>query len=113
MPINKVKEFIKKLGAPRLTKEQAAIIKDHHEYHGDKRIKIIGTLPGEGVFVKCISHTGQEDSVIDRLCYEKDCSEDAFIREAGEEQEIRLIKKWLIRNLPVEERRALMEKGYL
>ena len=51
--------------------------------------------------------------MIDRLCYEKDCSEDAFIREAGEEQEIRLIKKWLIRNLPVEERRALIEKGCL
>lgn len=32
MPTDKVKEFIKKLGAPKLTKAQVAIIKDHHEY---------------------------------------------------------------------------------
>ena len=51
--------------------------------------------------------------MIDRFCYENDCSEDEFIREACEEQEIRLIKKWLIRNLPVEESRALIEKGRL
>ena len=39
MPTDKVKEFIKKLGAPKLTKAQVAIIKDHHEYHGDKKSK--------------------------------------------------------------------------
>ena len=113
MPTDKVKEFIKKLGAPALTRAQIAIIKDHHEYHGDKKIKIIGALPGNGVFVRCISHRGYEDSVIDRFCYEKDCSEDDFIREADEEQEIRLIKKWLIRNLSAEERRKLIGKGCL
>lgn len=49
MPTDKVKEFIKKLGAPKLTKAQVATIKDHHEYHGDKKVKIIGALPGGGV----------------------------------------------------------------
>ena len=113
MPTDKVKEFIKKLGAPKLTKEQVAIIKDHHEYHGDKKIKIIGALPGNGVFVRCISHTWHEDFVIDRLCYNDDCSEDDFIHGVSEEQEIRLIKKWLIRNLPPEERRKLIKMGCL
>lgn len=57
MPTDKVKEFIKKLGAPKLTKAQVAIIKDHHEYHGDKKVKIIGALPGGGVFVRCWQDT--------------------------------------------------------
>lgn len=113
MPTDKVKEFIKKLGAPALTRAQIAIIKDHHEFHGDKKIKIIGALSGNGAFVRCISHMGYEDSVIDHFCYEKDCSEDDFIREAGEEQEVRLIKKWLIRNLSAEERRKLIKRGCL
>ena len=113
MPTDKVKEFIKKLGAPALTRAQIAVIKDHHEFHGDKKIKIIGALPGNGAFVRCISHMGYEDSVIDRFCYEKDCSEEDFIREADEEKEIRLIKKWLIRNLSAEERRKLIKRGCL
>ena len=95
MPTDKVKEFIKKLGAPKLTKAQVAIIKEHHEYHGDKKVKIIGALPGGGVFVRCIS------------------SEDEFIRESDEEAEIRFIKKWLNRNLGAEERRKLIKRGCL
>ena len=42
MPINKVRLFIRRLGAPKLTEEEIAIIKDHHEYHGDKKITIMG-----------------------------------------------------------------------
>ena len=95
MPTDKVKEFIKKLGAPKLTKAQVATIKDHHEYHGDKKVKIIGALPGGGVFVRCISHLGHLDSVIDQ------------------EAEIRFIKKWLNRNLGAEERRKLIKRGCL
>lgn len=113
MPTDKVKEFIKRLGAPALTRAQIAIIKDHHEFHGDKKIKIVGALPGNGAFVRCISHTWHDDSVIDHFCYEKDCSEDDFIREADEEKEIRLIKKWLLRNLSAEERRKLIKRGCL
>lgn len=113
MPTDKVKEFIKRLGAPALTRAQIAIIKDHHEFHGDKKIKIVGALPGSGAFVRCVSHRGYEDSVIDCFCCEKDCSEDDFIRKAGEEQKIRLIKKWLIRNLSAGERRKLIGKGCL
>lgn len=113
MPTDKVKEFIKKSGAPKLTKAQVAIIKEHHEYHGDKKVKIIGALPGGGVFVRCISHQGHLDSVIDHFCYDNDCSEDEFIRESDEEAEIRFIKKWLIRNLGAEERRELIKRGCL
>lgn len=113
MPTDKVKEFIKRLGAPALTRAQIAIIKDHHEFHGGKKIKIVGALPGNGAFVRCISHTWHDDSVIDHFCYEKDCTEDDFIREADEEKEIRLIKKWLIRNLSAEERRKLIKRGCL
>ena len=113
MPTDKVKEFIKKLGAPKLTKAQVDIIKDHHEYHGDKKVKIIGALPGGGVFVRCISHQGHLDSVIDHFCYDNDCSEDEFIRESDEEAEIRFIKKWLNRNLGAEERRKLIKRGCL
>ena len=51
MPTDKVKEFIKKLGAPKLTKAQVAIIKDHHEYHGDKKVKIIGALPPYNLYL--------------------------------------------------------------
>ena len=61
---DKVKEYIKKLGAPKLTKAQIAIIKDHHEFHGDKKVKIVGSLPGHGVFVRCFNHQGCEDSVV-------------------------------------------------
>ena len=64
MPTDKVKEFIKKLGVPKLTKAQVAIIKDHHEYHGDKKIKIIGALPGGGVFIRCISHLGHSHKIL-------------------------------------------------
>lgn len=113
MPTDKVKEFIKKLGAPKLTKEQIAIIKDHHEFHGDREIKIIGALPGNGAFVRCVSHTWHEDSVIDHFSYKDDCSEVEFIRGVDEENEIRLIKKWLIRNLLPEERRKLIKRGCL
>ena len=41
MPTDKVKENIKKLGAPKLTKSEIAIVKSHHEFHGDKKIKIM------------------------------------------------------------------------
>lgn len=113
MPTDKVKEFIKKIGAPKLTKSEIAIVKSHHEFHGDKQIKIIGFLPHKRVFVRVINHTGQEDSVIDDLCYADDCSEDDFIRNASEKEEVRLIKKWLIRNLDEEERRTLIKRGCL
>lgn len=113
MPTDKVKEFIKKLGAPKLTKSEIAIVKSHHEFHGDKKIKIIGALPHKRAFIRVINHTGHEDSVIDDLCYEDDCSEDDFIRNAGENEEIRFLKKWLLRNLDEEERRTLIKRGCL
>ena len=109
MPTDKVKEFIKKLGAPKLTKSEIAIVKSHHEFHGDKKIKIIGALPHKRAFIRVINHTGHEDSVIDDLCYEDDCSEDDFIRNASENEEIRFLKKWLLRNLDEEERRTLIK----
>ena len=37
MSISKVRLFIRRLGAPKLTEEEIAIIKDHHEYHGEKK----------------------------------------------------------------------------
>ena len=77
-----------------------------------KKVKIIGALPGAEVFfVRCISHQGHLDSVIDHFCYDNDCSEDEFIRESDEEAEIRFIKKWLNRNLGAEERRKLIKIG--
>lgn len=54
MPTDKVKEFIKKLGAPKLTKAQVAIIKDHHEYHGDKKSKLSAHCRAE-VFLSGVS----------------------------------------------------------
>lgn len=58
MPTDKVKEFIKKLGAPKLTKAQVAIIKDHHEYHGDKKVKIIGAIAGRRRFCPVYQSSG-------------------------------------------------------
>lgn len=113
MPTDKVKEFIKKLGAPKLTKSEVAIVKSHHEFHGDKKINILGALPHKRAFVRVINHTGHEDSVIDHLCYEDDCSEDDFIRNANEDEEMRFIKKWLLKNLSEEERRTLIKRGCL
>ena len=110
---DKVKEYIKKLGASKLTKAQIAIIKDHHEFHGDKKVKIVGSLPGYGVFVRCFNHQGCEDSVVEHLYLDNDCSEDDFVRDADEEEELRLIKKWLIKNLSIEERRELIKRGCL
>ena len=39
MADSKVRQFIQSLGAPDLTAEEIAIVKAHHEYHGDKQIK--------------------------------------------------------------------------
>ena len=86
MPTDKVKEFIKKSGAPKLTKAQVAIIKDHHEYHGDKKVKIIGALPGGGVFVRCISHQGHLDSVIDHFCYDRRRGGNKIYQEMAEQE---------------------------
>lgn len=108
---DKVKEYIKKLGASKLTKAQIAIIKDHHEFHGDKKVKIVGSLPGHGVFVRCFNHQGCKDSVVEHLYFDDDCSEDEFVRDADEEEELRLIKRWMIRHLSSEERRELIRKG--
>ena len=95
MPISKVRLFIRRLGAPKLTEEEIAIIKDHHEYHGDKKITIMGALPDKAVFVRVVDHMGYHDSVIDSFCYKNDCTEDAYIREADEDEEIKFIKKWI------------------
>lgn len=111
METSKVKEFIQNLGAAELTEEEIAIVKEHHEFHGDKQIEIIGALPQRAVFVKVIDHIGYSDSVIDCMCYKDDCSEDGFIRNASERREINFIKKWLKNNLPEDELQKLIEEG--
>lgn len=113
MADSKVKQFIRSLGAAELTAEKIAIVKAHHEYHRDKQIQVVGALPQGAVFVKVIDHIGYRDSVIDRLCYEDDCSEDCFIRNATERREINFIKKWLKNNLPEPELQKLIAEGKL
>ncbi|MCH5165085.1 MAG: hypothetical protein J1G01_01630 [Clostridiales bacterium] len=113
MENSKVKEFIQSLGAPTLTEKDIANIKAHHEYHGDKQLQIVGALPHGAVFVKVVDHIGYSDSVIDLLCYDDDCSEDCFIRNASERREINFIKRWLKRNLPDYELQKLMAEGKL
>lgn len=113
MADSKVKQFIHSLGAPELTAEEIAIVKAHHEYHGDRQIQIVGVLPHRAVFVKVVDHIGYSDSVIDSLCYKDDCTEDCFIRNATERREINLIKKWLKNNLPEPELQKLIAEGKL
>ncbi len=113
MAISKVKQFIKRLGAPELTAHEIAIIKEHHEYHEDKEIRIIGSLPKNAVFVKVKDRLGHYDSVIDSICYKDDCSEDSFIRDASEEKEIAFIKKWLKENLSDDEFQRLTKEKKL
>lgn len=113
MADSKVRQFIQSLGEPELTAEEIEIIKAHHEYHGDRQIKIFGALPHRAVFVKVIDHIGYSDSVIDSLCYKDDCTEDCFIRNATERREINLIKKWLKNNLPAPELQKLIAEGKL
>ena len=108
---SKVKQFIQNLGAPALTAEEIAIVKAHHEYHGDRQLQIIGALPKKAVFVKVVDHIGYSDSVIDVLCYKDDCAEDCFIRNATEKREINLIKRWLKNNMSEEELKKLTEEG--
>lgn len=107
----KVKQFIRRLGAAELTADEIAIIKAHHEYHGDKKIQIVGALPHRAVFVKVVDYIGYSDSVIDSLCYEDDCSEDCFIRNATERRDINFIKKWLKSNLYEDELQKLKSEG--
>ena len=111
MENSKVKQFIQSLGAGELTAEEIAIVKAHHEYHGDRQIQIIGALPQKAVFVKVKDHIGYNDSVIDSLCYKDDCSEDGFIRNASARREINFIKKWLKNNLPEDELEKLVAEG--
>ncbi len=111
MADSKVKQFIRRLGAEELSADDIAIVKLHHEYHGDKQIQIVGALPHRAVFVKVVDHIGYNDSVIDSLCYKADCSEDCFIRNASERREINFIKKWLKNNLPENEYRKLIAEG--
>lgn len=113
MADSKVKQFIQNLGAPELTAEEIAIVKAHHEYQGDRQIKIVGALQHRAVFVKVVDHIGYSDSVIDSLCYKDDCTEDCFIRNATERREINLIKKWLKNNLPEPELQKLIAEGKL
>lgn len=113
MANSKVKKFIKNLGAPKLTAEEIAVVKAHHDYHGDRQIEIIGSLPQRAVFVKVVDHIGYSDSVIDVLCYKDDCTEDCFIRTATEKREINFIKKWLKNNLPDDELTKLIAEGKL
>lgn len=113
MAKSKVRHFIKNLGAPKLSPEEISIVKEHHEYHGDKQIKIIGSLPGKAVFVRVVDHLGYSDSVIDSICYKDDCSENDYIREASEEREIAFIKRWLKENLPEDELQKLIKEGKL
>ncbi|MCM1360203.1 MAG: hypothetical protein NC183_06795, partial [Corallococcus sp.] len=111
MENSKVKQFIRDLGTPELTAEEIEIVKAHHEYHADKQIQIVGALPHKAVFVRVVDHIGYSDSVIDVLCYEDDCSEDCFIRNATERREINFIKKWLKNNLPEDELNKLIAEG--
>ena len=113
MADSKVKRFIQSLGATELTAEDVAIVKAHHEYHGDRKIQIVGALPHRAVFVKVIDHIGYIDSVIDSLCYKDDCTEDCFIRNTTERREINLIKKWLKNNLSEPELQKLIAEGKL
>ena len=113
MANSKVKKFIQNLGAPKLTAEEIAVVKAHHDYHGDRQIEIIGSLPQRAVFVKVVDHIGYSDSVIDVLCYKDDCTEDCFIRNATEKREINFIKKWLKNNLPDDELTKLIAEGKL
>lgn len=110
---SKVRQFIQSLGAPDLTAEEIEIIKAHHEYHGDRQIKIVGAMPHRAVFVKVVDHIGYSDSVIDSLCYKDDCTEDCFIRNTTERREINLIKKWLKNNLSEPELQKLIAEGKL
>ena len=107
---SKLEQFIQSLGAAELTENEIAIIKSHHEFHGDKNIKIIGALPQKAVFVKVIDHFGHSDSAIDCMSYKDDCTEDCFIRNASERREINFIKKWLKNNLPENELQKLIEE---
>lgn len=111
MANSKVKLFIKNLGAPELTAEEIAIVKVHHDYHGDRQVEIVGALPQKTVFVRAVDHIGYRDSVIDVLCYKNDCFEDCFIRNATERREINFIKKWLKNNLPEDELAKLIAEG--
>ncbi|WP_251546371.1 hypothetical protein [Pumilibacter intestinalis] len=111
MADSKVKQFIQNLGATKLTENEIAIVKAHHEYHKDRQIQIIGALPQRAVFVKVIDHIGYCDSVIDVFCYENDCSEACFIRNASERREINFIKKWLKNNLSDGELQKLTAEG--
>lgn len=95
MPISKVKQFIRQLGAPKLTEEEIAKIKSHHEYHGDKLIKGIGSLPKKAVFVRVVDHMGFRDSIIDSFLYDGDVFEECYLHSASEDEEIDLIKQWL------------------
>lgn len=111
MARSKVRQLIKNLGAEKLTEDEIRIITEHHEYHGDKKIRIIGRLPENGVFVRVINHMGQSDSVIDYFCYKNDCSEYEYVRNASEEKEIDLIKRWLKDSMLEDEFLKLKEEG--
>lgn len=113
MAIGKVKQLIKKLSAEKLTDEEIRIIKEHHEYHEDKQVKIIGFLPHKAVFIRLIDRFGYQDSVIDSISYKNDCTEDGFVRDASEEKELRFIKKWLKDSLTDEEFQKLKREGKL
>lgn len=113
MTKSKIKDFIQKLGAPKLSEEENSIIMAHHKYHEDNQIRIIGPLPHGAVFVRVINHMGQSDSVIDRFCYKNDCSEDGYIRDANADEEIAFIKNWLKKNLPRHEMLKLKREGKL
>ena len=93
--------------------DEISIIIAHHEYHCDKQIRIVGALPQKGVFVKVIDHMGYKDSVIDSLCYDDDCSEYGFVRNASERREINLVKRWLKNNLSKDEQQKLITEGKL
>lgn len=110
MAKDKVRSFIKKLGAPELTEADLAIIQGHHEYHGDQEITVVGVLPEKAAFVRVLDHMGHYDSVIDTIRYKDDCTEDAFIREADEDEEIRLIKKWIKEFQGEEKYKELMKR---
>lgn len=95
MAMSKLKKYIRKQGAPKLTDKQKAAVKDYHEYHGDEDIKIIGALPHDGVFVRVTDRFGHMDSVIDYLSSDGDCIEGGYLQDASEEEEIEFIKEWL------------------
>lgn len=91
---NGVTRLIKLLGQPKLTEAEKEIIKDYHNYHGDRRISVVGRLPYNGVLVRIVDCRGRRFSVIDDLSDDY-CTEFEFRRRATNDDEVDMIRDWL------------------